>query len=99
MKQRLVRVVQIPAYWLIVGLATVIVSPILSTFVSVQVNKRTIAESEEIKRTAQVEGRQRACRLIGAQIEVFREAKSVVGEKALEAWLVEYRLSGCQPPK
>lgn len=96
---RTVRVIRVPVYWLIVGIAVMVVSPILSIIVSVKINERTLAENEKIKQAAQVEGLQRACRLIGAQVEVFDEAESPVGEKAYKAWIEEYRLSQCQPPK
>lgn len=91
--------IRVPVYWLLVGIAAMVVSPILSIVISVQINQRTLAENEEIKRAAQVEGLERACRLIGAQVEVFDEAESPVGEKAYKAWVEEYRLSQCQPPK
>lgn len=91
--------VRVPVYWLLVGIAVMVVSPILSILISVKINERTLAENEAIKRAAQVEGLQRACRLIGAQVEVFDQAESPVGEKAYKAWVQEYRLSQCQPPK
>lgn len=93
------RVVQIPIYWLFVGIAVMVVSPMVSTGVSVWVNKRTMAQAEAARRATQVESLQRACRLIGAQIDVFGEAESPVGQRAREAWLLEYRLSRCQPSR
>lgn len=96
---KLRRDVHIPLYWLIVGLAVMVVSPILSVLVSVRVNAATIAEIEAAKQQARAESLVRYCRLIGSQIDVYNEAQTEVGQKARDVWLAEYQLSGCQPPR
>lgn len=97
------RVVQVPLYWLVVGIAVMVVSPILSITASAQINKRTIASTiaaaEAAKAEARKDGLVRYCRLIGSQIDVYDEATSEVGKNARANWLREYQLSGCQPPK
>lgn len=91
--------IRLPVYWLIVGIAVMVVSPVLSIVVSAKINQRTIAEAEAAKKVAQAEALQRACRLIGTQVDVFKEAESDVGKQAYAAWLKEYRLSQCQPAR
>lgn len=93
------REVQVPIYWLLVGLAVMVASPILSIWVSYQINQRTIAENEAAKTQARVESTLRYCRLLGSQVDVYSEATSTVGKDAYNTWLTEYRLQGCQPGK
>lgn len=107
---RLRREIRVPVYWLIVGLAVMIVSPILSIVTSVQINERTIIRNEqERQRTEQqvesarariqTETIARYCRLFGSQVDVYRDAVTPVGEKAYQAWLAEYKNLGCTPTK
>lgn len=95
------RRLQVPVYWLIVGVAVMVVSPILSIYASVQINRNTtarlIAAAEQSKVEARNEATIRYCRLIGAQVDVYAEATSPVGRDAYDTWLTEYRLQGCQP--
>lgn len=103
MVTRLRRDVHVPLYWLIVGLAVMVVSPILSILVSVKINAATIAKNEaakaEIQQQVRAENLVRYCRLVGAQIDVYNEAQTEVGRSARRVWLEEYITSGCQPPR
>lgn len=97
------RLVHIPLWWVLVGVASCILTPILSIFASVQIAQNNQAETQRVAAAAEVrvreEGRQRMCRLVGAQVDVYKEASTPVGLAAYETWLVEYRTQGCQPPK
>ncbi len=93
------RYVSVPLYWVIVGFAMVVISPILSIVVSTTINKRTMDAAEAAKQTALTTALVRYCRLFGAQADVYSGATTDVGRNAREVWLNEYRLSGCQPPK
>jgi hypothetical protein len=93
------REIRVPIYWLIVGLAVMLVSPILSILVSVKINQRTIEGNEAARAEARVESLVRYCRLIASQIDVFAEAETPVGRDAYRTWLTEYQIQGCLPPR
>lgn len=99
MTKPLRREIQIPIYWMLVGLAMMVVSPILSIWVSYQINMRTIEENEQARAQARVESTLRYCRLIGSQVDVYSDAETGVGKAAYRTWLTEYRAVGCQPGK
>lgn len=102
------RVVKVPFYWLVVGVVTCLVSPVLAVLISVYVNNRTI-EATERQRTAAVaeaerqQAAQRAesqrvvCALSTTQLNAFEDAASDVGKASYRGWLDLYRLSKCQP--
>ena len=105
---RVQRVISIPLWTVLVGVAVVFVSPIASIYVSVKINQRTIAEAERAKDAAtaatdkaaaeaKAEGLVRYCRLIGAQVDVYSGAETPVRQRAYETWLTEYNRSGCKP--
>lgn len=104
------REIRVPVYWLLVGLAMLVVSPMLSIIVSVKINQRTIEQNEAAKqdaaqrvetakREATAEALVRYCRLIGSQIDVYAEATTPVGKEAHRTWLIEYQTAGCVPPR
>ena len=93
------REIRVPIYWLLVGLAVMVVSPILSIWVSVQINQRTIEQNERARAEAKAESTLAYCRLLGSQVDVYSEATSAVGRDAYDTWLTEYRKQGCQPGK
>lgn len=93
------REVRIPVYWLVVGLMVMVVSPLLSIWVSVQINQKTMAQAQRVQTEARAEALVRYCSLIGSQIDVYAEAQSTVGQRAHDTWLAEYKRSGCQPPR
>lgn len=97
------REVRLPIYWLVVGLAVMIVSPLLSIYASVQINQHAAAKARQAQAQAEakqrVEGQAAACRLIGAIIDVYSESVTAAGKRAHDTWLIEYTKAGCQPPR
>lgn len=98
-RERFASQVQIPFYWLLVGLIMCLISPTLAVVLSVKINNHTIAESERTKAATRDEVRERTCRLIASQINVYDEAVTPVGKDARRVWLQEYQIQGCQPPR
>lgn len=102
-QRRIRREIGIPVYWLVVGIAVMVVSPLLSIYASVQINQRTAqrAQAAQAKSEAQarVEGLAVYCRLVGTQVDVYSESVTAVGKRAYTTWLTEYRKSGCTPRK
>lgn len=91
------RDIHIPFYWLIVGIATCLVSPILAIIVSVHVNNETIRKNEEARAAASAEAGVRLCGLLGAQADVYRDAVTDVGRAAYRVWSDEYAVRNCLP--
>lgn len=99
------REIRIPAYWLAVGILIAVVSPIMSVLAS-----RTIAVENAnrlIQRQQQEQARQAAvimtttCGLFRSQLDAYAEQPptSATGKNIRDAWLTEYRLYQCQPPR
>lgn len=90
-------------YWVIVGLAVMVVSPMLSIVASKQINEQTIQKTLESQEAAKEETRReslvRYCALLGSQVDVYAEATTKVGRDARAVWLREYQRNGCQPPR
>jgi hypothetical protein len=97
------REIHVPIYWLIVGLCVMVVSPILSVVASARINEKStrsaIVAADRAKEEAKSESLVRYCRLIGSQVDVYREAITPVGRDAYQTWLSEYRIQGCSPPR
>jgi heme exporter protein D len=99
------REIRIPAYWLAVGILIAVVSPIMSVLAS-----RTIAvenASRLIRQQQQEQARQVAvimattCSLFRSQLDAYDETPPTTetGRNIRDAWLTEYRLYRCQPPR
>lgn len=97
------RLVHIPIWWVIVGVASCVLTPILSILVSVQIADRNRIQQEQqaakVAAELRAEGVERYCRLFGSQVDVYSDATSPVGIEAHRAWLTEYKKMGCKPPK
>jgi hypothetical protein len=93
------REVRIPIYWLVVGLMVMVVSPILSIWISVKINQRTIEQNNAARAESSRQFQSVYCRLVGSQVDVYSEAESDVGKAAYQTWLDEYRRTGCKPPR
>jgi hypothetical protein len=91
------RLVHIPLWWVVVGIATTILTPIFTIWASVQINMRTIEQGNQARAEAVSASTQRYCRLIGSQIDVYAEAQTAVGRDAYRVWLTEYQSQGCLP--
>ncbi len=96
---RATRVVRVPTWWLVVGVVTCLVSPILAVVVSVHVNNETIREGERQRTAQQAETRKVVCSLATTQLDAFSDAESDVGKASYRGWLDLYRLSKCQPER
>jgi hypothetical protein len=97
--QSLRREVRIPIYWLIVGMAVMVISPLLSIYISVKINQRTIEQNNQARAAASAQFQVVYCRLVGSQVDVYSEAQTEVGKAAYATWLAEYRRSGCEPAR
>jgi hypothetical protein len=93
------RLVHIPLWWVIVGVATCVLTPILSIWISVQINQRGEEQAAKREQAVRAEMTVRYCRLLGAQADVYSEAETEVGKQAYATWVQEYRIQGCQPTR
>lgn len=99
------RDVHIPIYWLVVGLAVMVVSPVLSIFASVQIANHNRDKAEQAAATASAEakeeGRLRICGLFGALLDTYVEAPPTTqtGKRVQATYLEFYTLNQCQPPR
>jgi len=95
----------IPVYWLIVGLATAILSPLLSIFASVTIAERNAEvqrqRQEQAQAQAQIESRKVVCNWIGTNLDVFDETPpaGAAGKNLRTRYLELYQISQCQPPR
>ena len=95
----------IPVYWLIVGMATMVLSPLLSIFASVTIAERnaerTQLRQEQAQAQAQVESRKVVCAWIATNLDVFDETPptGAAGRNLRVRYLELYRISQCQPPR
>lgn len=88
---------------MLVGVASCVVTPVLSVWASIQIadNNRERAErqAEQVAVEVRVETTERYCRLFGSQVDVYKDATTPVGRDAYRTWLAEYNRMQCQPPK
>lgn len=105
MTRPLRRDVKIPMYWLIVGLAVVIVSPVLSVFASVTIAKRNSEHVIQVQRKAEeaakTEARRLICVFFAANLDSYRETPpSTNSGRSIQGTYIDlYNLYGCQPPR
>jgi hypothetical protein len=99
------RLVHIPLWWVIVGVGTCFLTPILSIAVSVMIATNNQRQNEDrrasLAAAVESENRQRVCDLIVAQIAAFEEVPPATstGKNVVEAWHGLYVAQKCQPPK
>lgn len=99
------RYVSIPFYWLIVGIAVAVISPIGSFFASIRVAENNAIQQEKARAAQQVasqaEGRRVACGFFAASLDVTDETppSTAAGRAQREKYLELYQLTGCQPPR
>jgi hypothetical protein len=95
----------VPVYWLVVGMAVMILSPLLSIFASVQIAERnaerSFKEQQRAQAAAQAQSRAVACSFFGASLDVYDETPpiSATGRNLREKYVDLYTLTGCQPPR
>lgn len=99
------REVRIPVYWLAVGILIAVISPIVSILVSRAI---AVANADRlIRQQQQAQAAQAAlairitCDLFRRQLEAYDETPppTAAGKNVRDAWLTEYRLYKCQPPR
>jgi hypothetical protein len=99
------RVVRIPIYWVIVGVAVMFLSPLLSFLMSVRVAEANAAETraQQAKSEAATAaaGRAVVCAWFAAWLDVYDETPPVSDTgRAVRAKTLElYQITGCQPPR
>jgi hypothetical protein len=95
----------VPFYVVAVGVATVLLSPLLSILASVQIAEnnaeRIVAEQKRTEAAATAEARRVACVFFALNLDAFDETPptSATGRNLRQTYLDFYRLSGCQPPR
>lgn len=105
MSRPLRREVRLPIYWLVVGLAVMLVSPLLSIFASVSIANTNRVQAEHAAALAaeqtRAEGRKKACELFGSQMDVYLEEPPTTdtGRKAQQNWIDLYQINNCQPAR
>lgn len=88
------REVNVPIYWLLIGLAVMLVSPVLSIIASVQIVERNTARQAEANRIV-------ACQWLGANLDVYDETPptSETGRNLRKKWLDLYNIARCEPAR
>jgi hypothetical protein len=105
MTQRLRREVRLPIYWLAVGMAVMVISPLLSIFAAVKITdnradqaRREAAANQE---AAQIAARKVVCGWIDAFLNTYDETPPTTeAGRNLQARFIDlYAISQCQPPR
>lgn len=97
--------INMPVYWLWVGMACVFLSPVISIFASVYIAEtradRVRVEQAANDRAAQVATRQVVCGWIGAFLDTYDEAPPTTetGRNLRARFIDLYALSQCQPER
>lgn len=95
----------IPVYWIIVGVACMIVSPLLSVLAAVNISEnnaqRIIARQEQSKAEAAQTTRQLVCSYFAANLDAYAETPPTTpaGKNLRQTSLDFYTNTGCQPPR
>lgn len=86
-------------YLLAVGIATVLLSPVLSVVASVQIAERN-AERVHVKQAAaQLVATRLACEQFGRLIDVYGDATTPIGREVRGVYVFLYTLIQCSPPR
>lgn len=99
------RVIRVPVYWLIVGVAVMFLSPLLSFLMSVRVAEANAAHTREQQAEAQAASqatnRVVVCAWFAAWLDVYDETPPTTetGRTVRAKTLELYALTGCQPPR
>ena len=88
------RLVRMPLWWLLVGIATCVLTPVLSIWASVKIaqnNARELAAEYQI----------RSCSLYSAILDEYDEnpPTTETGRGLREAYLLQYRQRHCTPER
>lgn len=88
------RLVHIPLWWVIVGVATCVLTPILSIYASVNIAERSAVEQAN-------ELRSRSCTLYAKILDAYAAEPPTTdtGQSVRDAYLVQYQERGCTPAR
>jgi hypothetical protein len=86
------RLVHIPLWWFIVGVATCVLTPVLSIWTSVHIAKKTQDEAAR-------DLRQRSCSLYARILDAYdaEPPTTDTGRAVQQAYLLQYQDRGCTP--
>jgi hypothetical protein len=96
---------KLPTYWVLVGVAVMFFSPILSIFASVKIAERNyqrvLAEQEAARSESREEARKLACAFFAGSLDVYIETppNSAAGKNLQSRYLEFYKITGCKPPR
>lgn len=105
MTQRLRREVRLPVYWLIVGLAVAVASPVASVFAAVEISETKAANQDRraaaVQAETQAQTRVVVCRWFAAALDLYVESPPAteIQRNAQVAYLELYKLTQCQPAR
>lgn len=85
-------------YWVVVGIATVVLSPLASIVASVQIAERNAAQVRAKQQAAQVLATRLACEQFGRLIDAYGQA-TPVGQEVRAVYVFLYTLIRCQPTR
>lgn len=97
--------VTIPAYWILVGLAVTVLSPIFSVIAAVKIQESNAAEADRKAAVAlaaqREESRKAYCSFFSRILDGYEETppSTPAGQNVVNAWRDLYRLTNCQPPR
>lgn len=101
------REINIPIYWLVVGLAAMLVSPLLSIFASVEIANHNRVQAEKAAAAAAKEAKEdarvRTCALFDGLLDSYiEEPPSTKSGKAIRQTYIDFYNDPqlhCQPPR
>ncbi len=95
------RVVRVPLYWILVGVAVMFVSPLASIWASVTIAERNAHQTQKAQAAANEAARIRTCGTFTALLDVYVETPPMTpaGKGVQQAYLEQYRALGCVPPR
>lgn len=102
---RVVRVIRVPLYTLVVGVAVGLGSPVLSLFAAVSIANNNAAHQLRAQRDSEAAAKQKArkvtCAFFASSLDVYKENPPIspAGKAQAQNYVELYRVSGCQPPR
>jgi hypothetical protein len=99
------RVVNVPVWTIIVGVAMMFGSPVLSVLAAVSISERNaerqLADVEQAKTEATAESKRITCAFFASSMDVYKEnpPPTETGRAQYRNYAELYRITGCQPPR
>lgn len=97
------RRLQVPLYVLVVMVATMFVSPLVSIVASVRISENRAAqtrqEQADIDRRVKAEATRQTCLEFSRLIDVFDTSETRVGRDVRDLYVFLYNLIKCHPPR